>query len=148
MKNLRILSLAFMMVAILGVIACKSDDAEPTDQELTEEALSGTWTLNTSSSEFANLVESPDATVTVSATGISITGGLAAYVSSISFTVSETGSLSGANAVIASSEIEITGDVTATINDSLDMITVSFATSPTARVAGTGTFKLVFDKAS
>ncbi len=148
MKNLRILSLAFMMVAFLGVISCKSDDAEPTDQELTEEALSGTWTLNTSSSDFANLVETPDATVTVTATGITITGGLAAYVSNISYSVSETGSLTGADATIASSEIEISGDVTATINDSLDMITVSFATSPTARVAGTGTFKLVFDKAS
>lgn len=150
MRNLKLLFLFAAIVAVGVVSSCgdSGGDTPKSDQELTIEALSGSWTLNTGSSTFGNLTDTPTATVSVSSTGVSITDGtLSDYVSSISFTVSDAGALTGASATLASNEITLSGDVTASINDALDKITVSFSTEA-ARMAGTGSFVLVFDKAS
>lgn len=150
MRNLKFMFLFAAIVAVSVVSSCGGGDGDDpkSDKEITVEALTGDWTLNTGSSTFGNLTDTPTATVSVSSAGINITGGtLSEYVSGVSFTVSDAGTLTGASATLASSEITLDGDVTASINDALDKITVSFSTAA-ARTAGTGSFTLVFDKAS
>lgn len=145
-----ILFAAVVSVSILASCGGGDDPAGPTDQELTVEALSGTWSLDATESSFANTgLDGSGTTVTVSATGISISGGLASYVSNVSFTVDENGALTSGGATIASTEIELDGNVSVSIYPALDTITVLFSTKEkAARVAGIGTFKLIFKKAS
>jgi len=150
MKHVKNSFFAFALVSLVLVFSCGTDKDEETEtpKDVTIAALTGDWTLNTSESDFANLTETPTATVTVSSAGISITDGtLGDYVSQISYSVSDEGALVPSGATLASSEITLDGDVTVGINDGLDKITVSFTTQA-ARVSGVGSFKLVFDKAS
>ncbi len=150
MRNLKLMMLFAAVIAVSVMSSCGDGggDDPKSDKELVEEALTGSWTLNTSESDFANLTETPTATVTVSSAGVSITDGtLSDYVSQISYSVSEAGVMVPSGATLGSNEITLDGDVSVSINDALDKITVSFATQA-ARVSGVGTFKLVFDKTS
>jgi len=151
MKHVRNSFFLFALVSLVVFASCGPDDTkkdEDTPQELTIAALTGNWTLNASSSLFGNLPEAPSASVTVSSAGVSITGDLADYVTAVSFTVAEDGSLTGANATVAGSDIKlVAGSASASINAALNQVTVEFETEA-ARIAGTGDFKLVFDKAA
>jgi hypothetical protein len=151
MRNLKSMFLFAAIVAVSVFSSCGPDDngETKTDKEITAEALVGSWSLNVSESQFGdNITDDLTATVTVSETNVDITAGtLMDYVSSVSFAIQDNGTLLGVMATIEKEDIELDGDVTVSINDALTKITVSFSTAA-ARVAGTGSWTLVFDKAS
>jgi hypothetical protein len=152
MRNLKAMFLFAAIVAVSIVSSCGggNGDDPKSDQELTVEALTGDWSLNASESQFGdNVTDDLTATVSISSTMVSITGGtLAEYVSDVSFSVQDNGTLLGNTASITKSDLSlVASSVTVGINDALTKITVSFSTEA-ARVAGTGSWTLVFDKAA
>ena len=145
-----ILFAAVVSVGILSSCGGDGGDDPKSDQELTLEALEGTWNLDAASSQFGNGLDGDAvASVTISSTGFTLGGDIAGYVDSGSFTVAEDGTLSSPSVNITSQELALDGDVSISLNSAKTQITVSFETVPSeGRVSGTGSFVLVFVKAS
>lgn len=153
MHKLKTLILFTAVVAVGTLYSCgggDSNDDPKTEKELTIEALSGTWNLDASSSQFANTgIDGSGISVTISQTGFTLTGNITDYVSEGTFTIAEDGTLANPAVTIASSEVELDGTVSISLNSAKDSITVSFATKAAdARISGLGAFVLVFKKAS
>lgn len=148
-QNLFLFALALSLTTLISCGESGGDDPK-SEKELTLEALAGTWTLDGSASQFANTgLDGSGTTVVITETGFSIDGSLKEYVSQGSFTVTEEGTLSAGGVTIASSSIELDGDVSVSLNAAKTQLTVSFNTKQASgRVNGIGAFVLVFVKAS
>ncbi len=151
MKILRNLTLFSLLAAFVTLYSCGEDGGTDvkSDQELTIEALSGTWNVNGSSSQFGNLPDDALSSVTITSTGFSLSGDITSVVDGGTFTVSEEGTLTNPSVNITSADVEVDGDVTVSLNAAKTKLTVSFTTvAKDARVSGTGSFVIVLDKAS
>lgn len=152
MKILRNLTLFSLLAAFVTLYSCGEDGGTDvkSDQELTIEALSGTWNVNSSSSQFGTgLPDDAITSVTITSTGFSLVGDITQVVDGGSFTVSEEGALTSPSVNITSADVEVDGDVTVSLNAAKTKLTVSFTTvAKDARVSGTGSFVIVLDKAS
>ncbi|RED93415.1 hypothetical protein [Marinoscillum furvescens] len=152
MRKIQNLFLFALVISTALFTACgeSGGDDPKSEKELTLEALAGTWTLDGSASQFANTgLDGSGTTVVISETGFTIDGGLKEYVSQGSFSVTEEGTLSAGAVTIASTSIELDGDVSVSLNAAKTQITVSFNTKQSeGRVNGIGAFVLVFVKAS
>ncbi|REE00141.1 hypothetical protein [Marinoscillum furvescens] len=148
LKN-RIYTLSLCLLLSLFFASCGSSSDDPkTAQELTIEALQGTWTLDASQSVFANTgLDGSDLTVNISETGFTLSGSITSYVSGGTYTVSEAGALADLAVALESADLELSGNPSIQINDALTQITVAFSTKQAdSRVAGLGEFKFVFVK--
>lgn len=149
-KNLLILA---FLTASMVFISCGKDgggDDEPTQRELILEALSGSWAIDGSASNFANTgLDGSTTEATFSATGFTLTGGVADYSSGGSYVISETGTFTEVDVTVVSSDLQLeAGTASVSINAALNQVTVSFTTSEasTGRVGGLGSFNLLFNQ--
>lgn len=152
MKLLKNLTLFALVLSIGALWSCNPDDGDDpqTPQELTLEALQGTWNLDASTSQLANTgIDGSGISVTITSTGFTLSGDLTSYLDKVSYSVNEDGELESPSVNITSSDIELDGDVSVSLNGAMDTLTVSFSTKlAEGRVDGLGDFKLVFVKAS
>ncbi|MEQ8472609.1 MAG: hypothetical protein RIC35_15565 [Marinoscillum sp.] len=152
MKIFKSLSLLALVTLVSITISCgPGDDDGPTDKEVLVEALTGSWTLDASNSQFANTeLDGSGIGVTFSETGFSLSGGITTYVSGGTYTVTDAGAITDvAVNIAASNDLELKGTPSFTINGAKDTITIVFSTQEASgRVSGLGDYKLVFNKAS
>jgi len=151
MKILRNLTLLSLLAAFVTLYSCgESEPDVKSDQELTIEALSGTWNVNTGSTQLGTgLADDAITSVTITSTGFSLEGDITAVVDGGSFTVAESGALENGSVNITSADLALDGDVTVSLNSAKTQLTVSFTTVvKDARVSGSGSFSIVMTKAS
>ena len=146
MKNISRLAFLLVAVATLLVSSCgsKDSDPDPSAQELTIEALSGDWGID-SSSQLGNLtIDGSASTVSIFETGFTITGDLQEYVSAGTFTVNEEGGFENIE-VEVSSTLNVSSAPTVSLNSARTQLTVEFETTA-ARVSGLGNYTLILVK--
>lgn len=149
LKNLVLLNI----LAVVGVLISCGDGGgsdEPSDKEVTLEALKGSWSLDTSSDLLDSGVDPSAVSVTVTSTGFTLTG-LESYVTGGSFTVAEDGSLTdGSVSVNESGDLSLVDGTSSIQMNSNSKITVMFETTAAddGRISGVGVWTLVFVKAS
>ena len=151
MKILRNLTLLSLLAAFVTLYSCGGGgEDEPTEQEITLEALKGTWNVNVSRTSFGTgLADDAITSVTITSSGFTLEGDITQVVNGGSFTVSEDGTLSNPSVNITSADLALDGDVNVSLNSTKTELTILFSTVvKDARVSGTGSFVIVLDKAS
>lgn len=151
MRLLKNLTLLIALVAVGVLVSCGNGGGseEPSDKEVTLEALQGDWSLDGSSDLLDSGVDPSTVGVTVTSSDFTLTG-LQDYVTGGTFTVADDGSLTDASVTVDSSgELALVEGTSSIMMNSPTEITVEFETEPAGdgRVSGVGVWTLVFVKA-